>query len=64
MEYRGLEYQILQAATPTGWRWIVFLDDAKTKTKTGIERKRTDALARVEKAINRALRGTTSAKPK
>jgi hypothetical protein len=31
MEHKGIEYQIVQTAHPTGWRWIVYLDDGQTK---------------------------------
>jgi hypothetical protein len=32
MKYKGIEYQVVQTASPTGWRWTVHLDDGQTKT--------------------------------
>jgi hypothetical protein len=38
MEYKGLEYSIVQTSNPTGWKWIVRLDDGRTKTGTAPNR--------------------------
>jgi hypothetical protein len=31
MEHRGIKYQVLQTANPTGWKWTVWLDEKMTK---------------------------------
>jgi hypothetical protein len=33
-EYRGVQYQIVQTANPTGFKWIVHLDATRTRTGT------------------------------
>jgi hypothetical protein len=32
MEYRGIEYQIVQTAVPAGWKWTVFIEAKPMKT--------------------------------
>jgi len=32
MEHRGIQYQVVQTACPTGWKWTVQLDEGRTKT--------------------------------
>jgi hypothetical protein len=32
MEHRGIQYQVVQTAYPTGWKWTVQLDEGRTKT--------------------------------
>jgi hypothetical protein len=54
MIYKGIEYQVIQTANPAGWKWIVFLDE--TRTRTGISRSRTGAILDAESAINTALK--------
>jgi hypothetical protein len=34
MEYKGVEYRLLQLAGGTGWRWSVSFPDGSTKTAT------------------------------
>jgi hypothetical protein len=31
MEYRGVEFTVVQTANPTGWKWTVHLGDGKEK---------------------------------
>jgi hypothetical protein len=54
MDYRGIEYQIVELATPHRWKWTVFL--TKTKTWTGLSITRADAVLDAERAIDRALK--------
>ncbi len=52
MEYQGVQYQIVQIANPTGWKWTVFLDS--TKMRTGISHSRAHAVLDAENAIEKA----------
>jgi hypothetical protein len=38
MEHRGIEYQIVQTACPTGWKWTVQLNEHRTKTGTSFSK--------------------------
>jgi hypothetical protein len=49
MEFRGIEYTVVQTANPTGWKWTVSTD-AK-RTKTGMAFSRVGAIRRAEKVI-------------
>ena len=60
MEYKGIEYQIDQTASPTGWRWIVYLDDGQTKM--GVSFSKQYAIYDATNAIERAL--SAAHKPK
>jgi hypothetical protein len=54
MEYKGLEYSVVQTANPTGWKWIVQLD--KTRTKVGSAFSRTSAIRFAEQAVENQLK--------
>jgi hypothetical protein len=32
MEYRTIQYQVVQTASPTGFKWTVHLDEVQTRT--------------------------------
>jgi hypothetical protein len=49
MEYRGIQYTVVQTANPTGWKWTVSIDAKRTKTGTGFNR--LGAIRRAEKVI-------------
>jgi hypothetical protein len=34
MEHHGIQYQVVQTANPTGFRWTVLLDSTRTRTGT------------------------------
>jgi hypothetical protein len=51
MQYKGLQYSVAQTAT--GWKWIVRLDDGRTKTGTAPSR--AVAIRFAEKRIEKAL---------
>jgi hypothetical protein len=53
MEYRGFEYTIIQGFERGTWRWSATLSDGRTKS--GSIRGKREALAKVERAINKAL---------
>jgi hypothetical protein len=40
MEYKGIQFEIVQATNPSCWRWIVVLD--ATRMRTGIALTRAD----------------------
>lgn len=47
MEYKGIEYQVVQTANPTGWRWTVWMDERQPKTGEGHSRTAAVALAQI-----------------
>ena len=53
MEYRGIRYEVVQTANPSGFKWVVHLD--ATRTKTGISYSRRTAILDAERAIDKAL---------
>jgi hypothetical protein len=53
MDHKGIEYQIVQTANPTGFKWVVHLD--ATKTRTGITSSRKAAIFEAQWAIDKAL---------
>ena len=56
MEYKAIQFEIIQTTNPCCWKWVVFLH--ATKTRTGIALTRADAVLAVldaEFAIEKAL---------
>jgi len=53
MEYRGVEFTVLQSASPRGWRWTVEI--AGRKPKSAIAHNRTGAILDAQRAIDAAL---------
>jgi hypothetical protein len=53
MEHRGIEYQIVQTACPTGWKWTVPLNEHRTKTGTSFSKG--NAIFKAVSAIENAL---------
>jgi hypothetical protein len=60
MEHRGIEYQIVQTASPTGWKWTVQFDEAKAKTGTSYSRG--NAIFNAVRAIDKVLGATAKEK--
>jgi hypothetical protein len=58
MQYRETEYQVVQTANPTGWKWIVLLGGKHIRTGTGYNRAGSIALA--QRAIDNLLKSMTS----
>ena len=62
MEYKAIQFEIIQTTNPCCWKWVVFFD--ATKTRTGIALTRADAVLDAEFAIEKAFesrqRGLTS----
>ncbi len=61
MEYKGMQYSVVQTSSPTGWKWIVRLDG---KTKAGTAPNRTAAVRLAEFAIDKTIRVKRIPKPK
>jgi hypothetical protein len=59
MTHKGIEYRVVQAGSPAGWRWAVFIDSANPRT--GISLTRSDAVVDAEFAIEEAA-GTRDGK--
>ena len=53
MEYKAIQFEIIQTTNPCCWKWVVFLD--ATRTRTGIALTRADAVLDAEFAIDKAL---------
>jgi hypothetical protein len=53
MEHKGIQYQIVQTASPTGWKWSVQIDDNRTKTGTSFSKG--NAIFQAVTAINKVL---------
>jgi hypothetical protein len=53
MEYKNIQFEIIETTNPYGWKWIVFLD--ATRTYTGIGLTRADAVLDAECAIDKVL---------
>jgi hypothetical protein len=54
MEHKGIQYQVVQTANPTGFRWAVQLDE--NKTKTGVSTSKGNAIFNAVSFIDRAIR--------
>jgi hypothetical protein len=54
MEYRGVEYTVVQGIERGVWKWSVSLGDPKM-IKVGQAKNKQDAVAEVERAIDRRL---------
>lgn len=55
MEYKGIEYSVVQLTQRLGWRWEVRFDDGKTKSG-GTPVSRAVAIQQAESEIDRALK--------
>ena len=53
MDYKAIQFEIIQATNPCCWKWIVFLD--ATRTRTGVALTRADAVLDAEFAIDNVL---------
>jgi hypothetical protein len=55
MEYKGVQYSVVQLVDGTGWRWEVSLGDGKSKTGV-TPASRAAAIKLAKNEIDRALR--------
>jgi len=53
MEYRNVQFDVIEATNPCCWKWIVFLD--ANRMRTGIALTRADAVLDAELAIEKSL---------
>jgi dsRNA-specific ribonuclease len=60
MEHKGIQYQVVQTANPTGFKWTVKLNE--NKTRTGISSSKRNAIFQAVRFIERALRERAKAK--
>jgi hypothetical protein len=54
MDYKGIEYHVVQTADPTGWRWTVQMEGRESRTGSG--HNRTAAIALAQIAIDKLLK--------
>jgi len=54
MEYRGVEFTVLQTLSPKGWKWTIELPGHKPKS--GVTHDRADAIVHARRAIDISLR--------
>jgi hypothetical protein len=60
MEYKGVEYEVLQTSNPTGWKWIVRLETGRHKS--GISFSRPMAVTSAKHAIEKILKALARTK--
>jgi hypothetical protein len=53
MEYKTIQFEVVEMTNPYGWKWVVFLD--ATRTRTGIGPTRADAVLDAESVIDKVL---------
>jgi hypothetical protein len=61
MEYRGIPYQVVQTANPTGWKWTV--NGLGQKAKTGTSFTRAAAERAAQRQIDKSLKKLDRALP-
>ena len=54
MDYKGIEYQIVQTSSPSGWRWTVEMEGRRPRVGTGYSRAAAIALAQI--AIDKLIK--------
>ena len=59
MEYKAIQFEIIQTTNPCCWKWVVFID--ATKTRTGIALTRADAMLDAQAAIEEELESRNDA---
>lgn len=60
MEYKGIEYSVVQTACPTGWKWVAQL--SAMKTSTGKASSRPEAIRLAHSAIEKVFAAQSTAK--
>jgi hypothetical protein len=60
MEHKGIQFQIVQMANPTGWIWTLELDEGRTKI--GVSFSKANAIFNAISAIDKALSALSRAK--
>jgi hypothetical protein len=59
MDYKGIEYHVVQTANPTGWSWTVQMEGREPRT--GSAYNRTTAVALAQIAIDKLLKAHSPA---
>jgi hypothetical protein len=59
VEYKGIQFEIIEVTNPCCWKWVVFLH--ATKTRTGIAITQADALLDAQAAIEEELESRNDA---
>jgi hypothetical protein len=54
MDYKGIEYTVVQTSHPRGWKWTAYFDP--TRSRSGDAFSKVRAISDAEKAIDRALK--------
>lgn len=54
MRYRDVEFEVVQTASPTGWKWTAHLGENRTRTGTS-DHSRNHAVGLAHRAIDRAM---------
>jgi hypothetical protein len=54
MEYRGIQYTVVQTASPTGFKWTAHLTGGRIRTGQSFARRA--AIVDAERKIDRALK--------
>jgi hypothetical protein len=62
MQYKGVEYKVVQTASPKGWKWTFQMQGQNVRSGTAMSR--TLALISVQSAIDRAIRVKRQRQPK
>jgi hypothetical protein len=60
MEYKGIRYEVVQTANPTGFKWVVHID--ATRTRTGETYSMNSAIVCAQWTIDRALKAAPKKK--
>jgi|KBSMisStandDraft_5_1062788.scaffolds.fasta_scaffold94408_4 hypothetical protein len=58
MEYRNIEYQVVQTSSPTGWKWTVHIPGRRVRT--GSSYNRASAIGLAHRAIDKLLMSETN----
>jgi hypothetical protein len=53
VEYRGVQYEVVQTANPTGYKWVVHL--TTTRVKTGSSFSRAVAIVEAKRVIDKTV---------
>jgi hypothetical protein len=61
MEHRSVQYQVVQTANPTGWKWTIYVPGRRPKTGTASNRSMAIRLAEI--AIDKAIRVKSAKRP-
>ena len=54
MDHKGVRYEVLEAVSPSGWKWVVHL--SPIKTQTGFSFSKDLAIHAAKRAIEKALK--------